>query len=683
MSNIYALLIGINYYLPNRLSHGLYYKSLWGCVQDVTKVGEFLRNSLGVLNEHIIRLTSSNSDGPEPPEPPELWPTHKNIVDAFGKLESISQPGDQIYIHYSGHGGRAATTPEFADVKGPNGVDEVLVPMDLGTSEGNYLRDTELCFLLKRLVDRERLVTIVLDSCHAGGATRAPLIDPSHTKGGVRGLYDPEGRLEALSEVDETPRLASSLVATPAQLKQAWQLPDENARSVESGGGWMLEPRGYVLLAACRQTEYANEYPFDGKEKNGALSYWLLDSLKQMGPGFTYKLLHDRINAKVKGQFPAQTPQLQGEVNRIVFGRDEVVFQHAVSVIRNDGEDEIILNAGQAHDVQPGAMFNIFALYETDFTNLNARIAVAEVTESGAASSKAKILNSLGNSAIEPGCQAVLFDRGSMRLRRRVRLKPVNGAATNDAVVEVIADINRILKEEPNGFIQLAGNDEPVDFVVTIKGRNFAICDAGGIEIEDLFPDIEVEEQDAAIALVHRLIHLSKYFNVRELDNDESHSPLADKLLVEITGSSDRSNNGIATVKNGDVAVLHVQNKSNEVLNVSVLDLQPDWAINQIYPRGGAFEALDPGQKFNLPVRVRLPQGYKKGTDVLKVFATIDPTSFRWLELPAFVSDKRKAIDQLLAAVASEKSMVRQVEVLASPESEWTVRQVEIESNAT
>ena len=682
MSNIYALLIGINYYLPNKLSNGLYYKSLLGCVQDVNRVDEFLRHSLAVPGEHIIKLTSSNSDGPVPPESPEEWPTHKNIVDAFGKLESISQPGDQVYIHYSGHGGRATTTPEFADVKGPNGIDEVLVPMDLGTSEGNYLRDTELCFLLKRLVDQGRLVTVVLDSCHAGGATRAPLIDPTHTQAGVRGLYDPTRRLGTISEVDETPRSASGLVATPEQLKQAWARPNGSDRSIESGGGWMLEPEGYVLLAACRSSEYANEYPFEGKQKNGALSYWLLDTFKQMGPGFTYKLLHDRILAKVHGQFPAQTPQLQGAVNRIVFGREDVVFQHAVTVMKNEGNDQITLNAGQAHDVQPGATFNIFALYETDFTNLNARIAVVEVIESGAASSRAKVLNSFGNSAIEPGCQAVLFDRGSMRLRRRVRLKPSNGSMANDAVVEVIGSIDRILKEQPNGFIQSADVDEPADFLVTINGRNFAICDAGGMEIENLSPEIEVEEQDAAIALVHRLIHLSKYFNVKELDNDESLSPLADKLVVEITGTSDGSN-GIATMKSGDVAVLRVQNNSDEVLNVSVLNLQPDWGISQIYPKGAAFEALDPGQAFKLPLKVRLPQGYKKGTDVLKVFATIDTTSFRWLELPAFVSEKRKAIDQLLAAFASEEAMIRQVEVLASPESEWTVRQVEIESNAT
>jgi hypothetical protein len=119
-------------------------------------------------------------------------------------------------------------------------------------------------------------------------------------------------------------------------------------------------------------------------------------------------------------------------------------------------------------------------------------------------------------------------------------------------------------------------------------------------------------------------------------------------------------------------------------LNVTVLNLQPDWGISQIYPKGAAFEPLDPGKGFKLPMRVRLPQGYKKGTDVIKVFATIETTSFRWFELPALLTQKRsgETLQELLSAFASEKSISRQVEVLASPELEWTVRQVEIETKA-
>ena len=58
--NIHALLIGINYYLPNRLSNGLYYKSLAGCVQDVTRVEQFLRNRRRHIHFSSILFVSLN-----------------------------------------------------------------------------------------------------------------------------------------------------------------------------------------------------------------------------------------------------------------------------------------------------------------------------------------------------------------------------------------------------------------------------------------------------------------------------------------------------------------------------------------------------------------------------------------------------------------------------------------------
>src|SRR5262245_35665688 len=101
MANFYALLIGINYYLPNKLPSGLYYKSLRGCVQDVVRVENFLRERLSVPAENILKLTSSAGEQDLPAEPPVQWPTYANIVGAFGALTTLAQRGDQVFIHYS------------------------------------------------------------------------------------------------------------------------------------------------------------------------------------------------------------------------------------------------------------------------------------------------------------------------------------------------------------------------------------------------------------------------------------------------------------------------------------------------------------------------------------------------------------------------------------------------------
>ena len=44
--------------------------------------------------------------------------------------------------------------------------------MDIGKLDARYLRDVELAHLLSAMVAKGLVVTVVLDSCHSGGATR-------------------------------------------------------------------------------------------------------------------------------------------------------------------------------------------------------------------------------------------------------------------------------------------------------------------------------------------------------------------------------------------------------------------------------------------------------------------------------------------------------------------------------
>src|SRR5687768_222037 len=112
-SSIHALLIGADYYFPNETAGGGSYKSLQGCVRDVRRVEEeLLRGRLAVPSENIVKLTASDAGSGSPPEPRESWPTYDNIVEAFKRIGERAERGSQIYVHYSGHGGRAATTYE-------------------------------------------------------------------------------------------------------------------------------------------------------------------------------------------------------------------------------------------------------------------------------------------------------------------------------------------------------------------------------------------------------------------------------------------------------------------------------------------------------------------------------------------------------------------------------------------
>jgi hypothetical protein len=123
------------------------------------------------------------------------------------------------------------------------------------------------------------------------------------------------------------------------------------------------------------------------------------------------------------------------------------------------------------------------------------------------------------------------------------------------------------------------------------------------------------------------------------------------------------------------------------------MDLAPDWGISQIYPdpKVNDSELLEPGLSNALlkEMEAWLPEDYQEGTDVLKVFATAEGTSFRWLEMTALDQPMRAvkggpiakdALEQLLSAFAAPNMRnMKPVINLSSPEgSTWTTAEVEV-----
>jgi len=681
-TNLHALLIGVDCYLPNP-----WYGSLGGCVRDITQVEEFLRNRLGMPAARIFKLTATNTGTEEPSEPRTQWPTYENMVEAFEHLTDAAQPGDLVYVHYSGHGGRTPT--KFPNLKGPDGLDESLVPTDIGNDQARYLRDIEMAHILKTMVDKGLVVTLVLDSCHSGGATRG--------KGG--------GAVRGSNVIDRTPRPLASLVASDDELAATWRTIAAGAtRDLKLGSGWLPEPQGYALLAACRPSEFANEWPFDGQNRNGALTYWLLDSLKDMRPSLTYQHLHDRIVAKVHSQFSDQTPQLQGEGNRVVFGSAYVQLQEAVNVMQVDAaKKRAQLNTGQAQGVRKGTQFAVYPPGQTDFAQVDQRLALVEIAELGATESWATVTATLRDVPIEQGAQAVLVDAGSVRLYRKVRLfhrEDIPATIDQDAALE---RVKQAIATGGAGWLDLAGAEGPAHYQVAVNAAGeYEIWDPAGRPFPNLRPPLQISAEGAAAGVVRRLVHLAKYHNIQQLDNHDDWSPLVGKLVVELTVLSpdydpadppepqpfdDPGNAPILDY--GDWVCLRIRNESSQVLNVTLLDLKPAWGIDQVWPQRADYEPLDPGQEKLLPLRVSLPDKYPEGTDVLKVVGTVGAANWRWLELPNLDQPLTRSaglrgrspsspLEALMAVFTADQPKTRDVNPAAHPSEEWVSAQVEL-----
>ena len=633
MDNLYALLIGIDYYKPNRL-----YKSLKGAVRDINLVETFLKQTLKISPERIYKLTSLNKEDAEllaARAAQDQEPTYENIVRAFDEITKTAQPSEQVYIHYSGHGGRAKTVYPNLKQGGSEQNDEGIVPMDIGdTEEGRYLRDVEMTTLLKRMTDKGLIVTVILDSCHSGGATRGDV------------------EIRSGEEPDLLKRTDKSLVGEREELERNWL---ELMRDRGIGVAGLPQSRDYVLLAACRSNEFAYEYAVNGgTERNGALTYWMIDTLTSIatsGLPLTYKLLHDRVNAQIQSKFTQQVPMILGESDRLVFGSDRWSTPFTISVIKVISDTEITLNAGQAQGLSKGTRFSIYPLGTTDFTDLEKQVAIVEIlkppraSESTATVVKPEEGGIVVRNKLEPGAPAIMVS-APVDLIQRVRFTDdkVVGEKENelppnwvDQQKEPLDLVRQALAG--NGWVLEVKEGESALYQVAIdREGHYEICQ-NGRPIPNLRPLLAITEATAPKQVCDRLVHLAKYQAVQSLDN--SGSKLAQAIDVELlkedgTAFDDPQN---PVVQDGEIVCLRLTNKGAQPLKVAVLDIEPNWAVSQV-PLGGMespFFELAKGAKEEIQLRMAVPddEAYHQTRETLKIFAVQKGLAdFRWLMLP-------------------------------------------------
>jgi hypothetical protein len=702
---LYALLIGADFYFTNFIEDGSSFESLEGCVRDIDRVEkELLLGRLKVPPENIFKLCASNTgaDATRPPEDESMWPTYENIVAKFNKLIEVAEPGSQVYIHYSGHGGRASTI--FHEIK-PLGIDETLVPINIRDKAAKrYVRDVEMAYMLQRMYEKDRVVTVVLDSCHSGGMTRGGGKDVA-----VRGT----------DKVDRRERPSHSDVASHDELVRTFNaLTANGTRGLSAGAGWLPEPQGYVLLAACRQNERAVEFRFDGKTRTGALTHWLLHALQDMSPSLTWKHVHERLHGKITSQFAMQTPQLYGEVARVAFGVDQVPPVYAVNVLEVDAQKGVRLNTGEALGTTEGAGFAVFPTQTLDFSDSDARVAVVKVTELGAADSWAEVVEKFGAREVEQGDQAVLIDVGVLTDRNKVRMVKVELPEAEGELppppspsirAAAFAGVRQALADHGKGFLVEGSQAETVGYQIAInrqKPDQYEILDPQGSAFE-ISPAIKLDAPDAAETVVKRVFHLYRYHTIQQLKNTDAFSPLAGKLIVEAFKAQPGAKSGqaptdpqpldrvdgAARVSSGDRIYLRIKNNYDKALNVALFGLSADWSITQIMPSkksGVNTLTLEAGKEHWEVLRSTLSAGQTAGRDILRVVATIADASFRYLEMPALdkplsslatrgLDTPRTLVEQLLAAYTADRPRTRNFEQEVSASSEWTSAEVIVE----
>jgi hypothetical protein len=143
-----GLTIGINYL---NMTQG----RLAGCINDSDTIIGLMKEFFGYQDNEICRLRDDRND---------MMPTRANMIQAMKWLVEGCEPGDEMFFHYSGHGGQTRDN----DGDEISGMDNTLIPCDF--RQAGQIIDDEIFNILVRDLPAGSRMWVILDCCHSGTA---------------------------------------------------------------------------------------------------------------------------------------------------------------------------------------------------------------------------------------------------------------------------------------------------------------------------------------------------------------------------------------------------------------------------------------------------------------------------------------------------------------------------------
>jgi hypothetical protein len=596
----YAILIGIDAYPSEPLT---------SCVRDVQMIKGCLEDKLRSVE--IRTLTASKNPDPvivTPLEEPERWPTYRNMTSIFERITSRARPGDFVYIHYSGHGTRL--TPCF-DFSNQSTGDLALVLLEGDQSPEISLRGPRLARFLKDMVDKELVVTLVLDCCFSATVYR---------NGGPSVRYLP---------YDLATASGRSLDPENGFTGRGTRSANRDASMRDN---WLVEPDRYAILAACGPDENAKGGSETSEKglKYGALSYFLFRTLSTHGLGKRHKDIHRHIRARFWESCMAQHPVLYGNADQGFFGP---VQTHrgvrSAPIIQREGNIQIL--AGQAHGLCDGDQFSVSPPGSTSKPGTEEG-SIAKVIRVGPLTSQLELLGTQRNLQTgwiaEPLTCAYLANF-PIQLAPDLPQHDEWVAALKERSLSTNIDTHQI----PALHVMLNNNDE------------YEILDNSGQKFINL-PAMPRDQVDTS-RICNVLEHLTRFKMAKDLNNQVPKATFRTSFEVEIV--TDRAVFGPEEqieVRHNSVLELTINNKGKTALYAHVYNLDSCWSVKGILratyetipprndPRNGDLSFLG---RFSKKIKMTVPPIMKEHgscEDIIKVFVTSQPTSFDLLELP-------------------------------------------------
>ena len=174
-----AVLVGINYVGQNG--------ALRGCHNDVYHMKDYLVNVQGFHEKDILVLTDDGKGE---------QPTKQKMITALKHMANVSEEGDSVFFHYSGHGGFLEADQNSLKQKNDQ-YDQTLIPLD--HQQAGQIRDFNLFNQFVRPMKAGVKVTCLMDCCHSGSVLDLPYSFKPTNEG--RGEYRQESNFAQMASV--------------------------------------------------------------------------------------------------------------------------------------------------------------------------------------------------------------------------------------------------------------------------------------------------------------------------------------------------------------------------------------------------------------------------------------------------------------------------------------------------
>jgi hypothetical protein len=283
-----ALLIGINYFGTKG--------ELRGCINDVKNVNQFIVSRYGYKDIRVL------TDDPQS----QNKPTKQNILSGFQWLCQGAQPGDSLFLHYSGHG----AYQQDGDGDEADGNDETICPVDY--DRAGMITDDDMHELLVNSLPKGVKLTCIFDCCHSGtmldlpftyqpGQTGDQIMVRKNTKEALKAgmsAFQALKKGDTMGAIQEAMR-AINLIKSDAPAEQ----PKEKRETIEQ----KMSKAEILMFSGCMDHQTSADAHIEG-QMTGAMSWAILKVLENRQEIKLNELLVE-LRGLLKGHYK-QVPQM-------------------------------------------------------------------------------------------------------------------------------------------------------------------------------------------------------------------------------------------------------------------------------------------------------------------------------------------------------------------------------------